>query len=88
MIPTRRVTPSPAMVAYIGDLKAVLGRHVHLTAEEMLAGAAQFVGNLTAMQDQRRVTSAMVMEVVAANIEEGNQVAVSALAATPAAVVN
>ena len=42
-IPTRRVSPTPAMAAYVTDLKAVLARHVHLTPQEMLAGAAQFV---------------------------------------------
>ena len=71
--------PSPAHRAFMEDLKATLARHTALSGAEMLAVASQFVGQLVALQDQRRFTAEMVMEVVAANIEAGNQAALGAL---------
>lgn len=43
-----------------------------LGAQRMLAVLAYTVGQLVAMQDQRRVTPAQAMDVVAENIELGN----------------
>lgn len=74
--------PKPEHVAFMDDLKATLGRHTHLSGVEMLAVASQFVGNLIAAQDQRRYKPDQVMEMVARNIETGNQEAVSALMRT------
>lgn len=60
-------------VAY-QELCVLLDKHAgHLTAMDMLAVAANLLGKLVAMQDQRTVTPAMAMEVVAKNIERGNQ---------------
>lgn len=61
------------------DMCAVLKRHEHLSAAEMLAVASNFVGKLIAMQDQRTMTSERVMLIVSRNIEMGNQQAVEAL---------
>ena len=43
-----------------------------MDALEVLAIAAYTVGQLIALQDQRTVTPAMAMEIVASNIEAGN----------------
>lgn len=51
----------------------------HLDAMEMLALAAHLCGQLVAIQDQRKVTPAMAMEVVRLNIEAGNAEAVDGL---------
>lgn len=70
---------SPAHIAFMDDLKSALGKHVDLSAQEMLAVASQFVGNLIAMQDQTKMTPAQALAMVGANIEIGNAVAVAAL---------
>lgn len=44
-----------------------------LGAQRMLAVASAFVGQLVALQDQRTMTPAMAMEIVARNIEGANQ---------------
>ena len=44
-----------------------------MTALEFLAVAANMLGKLVAMQDQRAVTPAMAMKIVADNIEHGNK---------------
>lgn len=43
-----------------------------LSAEELLATAANLVGKLIAHQDQRRWSSVAIMEMVGRNIEAGN----------------
>ena len=66
-----------ARVAY-QDIVALVRKHgEHLSAVEMLAIAANMLGKLCAMQDQRSLTPAMVMEIVAQNVEEGNRQAVA-----------
>lgn len=60
-------------VAY-QDLANMLRKHADkLTSLEMLAIAANMLGKIIALQDQRKVTKDMAMEVVAANIECGNK---------------
>jgi hypothetical protein len=44
-----------------------------LSALEVLAVAANVVGKLVAMQDQRTTTPEVAMEIVARNIELGNE---------------
>ena len=68
--------PTPAHVAFMDSLKAALAEHQHLTPPEMLAIASQVVGNLIALQDHRRYSPDRVMEMVARNIEIGNQAAI------------
>ena len=60
-------------VAY-QDLVALVRKHADkMTSMELLAVAANMLGKLVAMQDQRKVTPAEAMEVVASNIEFGNK---------------
>lgn len=60
-------------VAY-QELNGLLRRHAeNLSGLEMLAIAANVVGKLVALQDQRKVSPEMAMEVVAQNIEYGNK---------------
>lgn len=71
-------------VAY-QDLCALVNKHAgKLSSLEILAVAANMVGKIIAMQDQRTVTPGMVMKVVAANLEHGNQDALAQLAASGA----
>ena len=44
-----------------------------MTSLELLAVAANMLGKLVALQDQRTTTPALAMEVVAKNIEQGNK---------------
>ena len=60
-------------VAY-QDLCALVSKHAdRLSAVELLAIAANMLGKLVAMQDQRALTPKQAMELVATNIERGNQ---------------
>ncbi len=72
----KTVQPTPELIAAMNDMKAVIGRHQHLSASAMLAVASQFVGNLIALQDQTKVSPAMAMDLVARNIEIGNAAAI------------
>lgn len=64
----------PQDEAFYQDFNALVGKHAaHLSALEMLAIAANMVGKLVAMQDQRRVTPELAMKTVAENIRFGNQ---------------
>lgn len=65
--------PTKEQTAFRDEMVAVLRKHEHLRADEMLAVASYFVGQLIALQDQRKVTPSMAMELVASNIEAGNQ---------------
>ena len=55
-------------------------------ARELLAVAANLVGKLVAMQDQRTMTPAEAMEIVAMNIEHGNKQVLDQLAASRGSV--
>lgn len=60
-------------VAY-QDLVALIRKHADkMSSLEVLAVAANMVGKLVALQDQRSVTSTMAMEIVIKNLELGNQ---------------
>jgi hypothetical protein len=60
-------------VAYL-DLCKLVNKHADkISALELLAIAANMVGKLIAMQDQRTVTPSQAMEIVVKNIEYGNQ---------------
>lgn len=60
-------------VAY-QDLAALIRKHADkMTALEVLAVAANMVGKIIAMQDQRTTTPAVAMAIVAENIEYGNK---------------
>ena len=65
------------------DLCKLVSKHADkLSSLELLAVAANMVGKLVALQDQRTVTPAEAMEVVAKNLELGNQQVMKQLAAT------
>lgn len=60
--------------AFRADLVALLERHAgDLPADHMLAIAAHTVGQIAALQDQRRYTSKMVMAIVVENLRAGNE---------------
>lgn len=58
--------------AFRDELVAVLRKHKQLKAEELLAVASYFVGQLIALQDQRKMTPSLAMQIVSVNIEAGN----------------
>lgn len=60
------------------DLIKLISKH-NLSPPEMLAVAANLVGKLIAMQDQRTMTREMAMEIVARNLEYGNQMVMDEL---------
>lgn len=69
-------------VAY-QDLCALVNRHADkLSAMELLAVAANMLGKLVALQDQRTVRPSEAMEVVAQNIEHGNKQVIEQLSHT------
>lgn len=62
------------------DLAALLKKHAgHLSALEMLAVASNAVGKIVALQDQRTTTPEQALEIVARNIEHGNQQTIAEL---------
>lgn len=81
MIPMKSKKPSPAHTAFRDEMIATLRKHQHLAPDELLAVASYFVGQLVAMQDQRKFTPAMAMQIVASNIEAGNQHVIADVAA-------
>lgn len=67
-------------VAY-QDICALVSKHADkLSSAELLAVAANMLGKLVAMQDQRAMTPARAMQIVAQNIEHGNKQIVDQLA--------
>lgn len=69
-------------VAY-QDICALVSKHAtELTAAELLAVAANMIGKLVAMQDQRTMSPKMAMKVVARNIEVGNRQVLGQIAKT------
>lgn len=76
----REVIATEAHTVARDDLVALIRKHADkVSAVEILAIAAHMVGQLVAMQDQRRITPVAAMQVVAANVEAGNQSVVSNL---------
>ncbi|MDE2426348.1 MAG: hypothetical protein KGO96_10635 [Elusimicrobia bacterium] len=76
------VTARPEHEVTYQELADLLKRRADkgISALEVLAIAANMVGKLVAMQDQRSVTPEMAMEVVARNVEVGNQQVITNLA--------
>lgn len=71
---------TPQIEAFRSEMLVLLNKHFgSLPSEHMLAVASHMVGQMIAMQDQRRFTSATIMELVSRNIEAGNRIAVEAL---------
>lgn len=62
------------------DLCKLVSKHANnLSAQELLAVAANMLGKLVAMQDQRTMSPAMAMEIVAQNLEHGNKMVIEQL---------
>lgn len=78
-----RMTVKPPSAAHKGfhvDFAALLKKHfADENADVLLAIASYAVGQLVALQDQRKLTPAMAMEIVARNIEAGNADAIGGL---------
>lgn len=67
------------------ELVDLLKRHADkMSALEVLAVAANVVGKLLALQDQRSVTTEKAMYVIMRNIESGNRQLIEELAAKTA----
>lgn len=67
----------PAHEVLYQELVAILRRHGdEMSAEEMLAVAANMLGKLLAYQDQRTMTRERGLEIIIKNIEYGNQQAI------------
>lgn len=68
------VAPKGEHEAFRNALIAVFRQHQDtVSAQDMLAVSSYFVGQLIALQDQRKVTPEQAMRVVQANIGEGNR---------------
>jgi len=79
---TKTAAPSVQQLAFRGALEAAIAQHgATLDATELLAVTSHLVGQLIALQDQRRYTPAMVMQLVQDNIEQGNSEVVNGLLA-------
>lgn len=70
----KTVEPTTRHIECMKKLRAALDPE--LTPEEMLGLVCQLVGNLVALQDQRKYSAKAVMEMVAQNIQVGNQEAI------------
>lgn len=69
----RRHEPTAQHRAFRDDAIELLKKHgAHLDATEMLALAAHLTGQIIAMQDQRKVTREVALQIVGQNIEVGN----------------
>jgi hypothetical protein len=56
------------------DLAALVNKHAdNISRAEILAIAANMVGKIIALQDQRTMNREMALEIVIKNIEAGNQ---------------
>ena len=66
-------------VAYQDVCLLVKNHSINLTSIEILAIAANMVGKLIALQDHHTTSPELAMEVVAKNIEMGNQTVVDKL---------
>lgn len=70
-----RATPA-AEAARMAVIEAIKPHADEIGAVGLLAVMSYTVGQLVALQDQTKMTPAQAMELVAANIEQGNQDAI------------
>lgn len=72
-IKTKSVRPNEKHLKFRKALEnAIRDGGSELQADELLAITAHFVGQLIALQDQRKYTSEMIMELIIENIQKGN----------------
>lgn len=70
---TKAVKPNENHLKFRKELEdAIRKGGLELQAEEILAITAHFVGQLIALQDQRKYNSETIMELVTENIQKGN----------------
>lgn len=70
----KKVAPNVRHEAFRKDLIHVMDKHAgKLSAPELLALSAYVVGQIIAHQDQRKMTTQQAMDLVARNIQQGNQ---------------
>lgn len=75
---TKIKQPTPNHEAFRNDLLAIMDKHAgNLDGSEMMALAAYTTGQIMAMQDARKWTPEMALEIVAKNIEAGNTQAIA-----------
>lgn len=68
------VNAKPEHEVVYQDLVKLVTKHADkISPLEMLAIAANMLGKMIAMQDQRTITPAQAMEIVSQNIEFGNK---------------
>ncbi len=73
------VDPDPQHQAFLAALHRAVGAEGgDIDALQLLAVASQFVGQLIAAQDARKCTAAMLMDIVAKNLEIGNMACITA----------
>lgn len=73
MTPMKKIVPSPAHQRVRDKMLAVIRTEAAtMDASEILAIAAYTVGQLIALQDQRKMTPQMALAIVSENIEAGN----------------
>lgn len=73
------LTSAEHEVTYQEIVKLLDAKAGKLDAMDILAVAANLVGKLVAMQDHRLYTPVQAMEIIAANITEGNKQALAEL---------
>lgn len=72
--------PTEEQIALMNAWKQAIGKEgANIPVDQICALASQFVGNLIALLDHRKYTPDMAMQLVAENIEIGNQVAMQDL---------
>lgn len=76
----RSAAPNEQQLAFRHALEETIRTHgATLDAIELLAILSHLVGQVVALQDQRKYTGAKVMELVAENIEAGNRAVIEKL---------
>lgn len=68
----KSIAPTNEMTALRNDIIAVCNKHGEMDATHMLATLSYTVGQMIALQDQRKYTAGQIMELVSSNIEAGN----------------
>lgn len=78
--PLKNLAPSAQHLAFRRALEECIRKEaLTMQADEILAVLSHMVGQVIAMQDQRRYSSEAVMHLVSLNIEGGNAEAIASL---------
>jgi len=79
-VKTKSIRPNEAHLKFRKALEAAIAQAgMDLPAEVILAITAHFLGQIIALQDQRKYTGEMVMDLVMQNIQQGNDEALQSL---------